>query len=122
MTSILDTIKKMLGVETDCDAFDTDIIVHINTALMTLNQLGVGTTTSFFISSSTETWSDFLGDLTELEMVKSYVYLKVKMLFDPSANGTVNESMTKLITEFEWRMMHQVEKNIITEEEVVEDE
>lgn len=114
MNSILDTIKKMLGVETDDDAFNTDIIVHINTALMTLNQLGVGPTESFFITGSAEEWGDFLTS-TDLEMVKSYIYLKVKMLFDPSGSATVQEAMARSITEFEWRLTHQVEKDIITE-------
>lgn len=121
MDSILDTIKKMLGVETDSDAFDTDIIVHINGALMTLNQLGVGPEDSFSISDSTETWGNLLGDLTTLELVKSYIYLKVRLIFDPPTNSTVHEAMARQITEFEERLKIQVEKNIIVEEDVVDD-
>ncbi|HAQ02994.1 MAG: Structural protein [Candidatus Moranbacteria bacterium GW2011_GWF1_36_4] len=121
MSSILDTIKKMLGVETDVDVFDTDIIVHINSALMTLNQLGVGPADSFFISDNTAEWDDFFGTVTELELVKSYIYLKVKMLFDTPTSSTVVEAMTRQITEFEWRLTAQVEKNIIPVEEVVDE-
>jgi hypothetical protein len=120
MNSILDTIKKMLGIEEI--AFDTDIIVHINTALMSLNQIGVGPTTCFSITGSTEEWDDFLAS-TELEMAKSYVYLKVKMLFDPSGSATVQEAMARSITEFEWRLRQQIEKDdvLVIEEEIVDE-
>lgn len=121
MTSILDTIKKMLGVETDNTAFDTDIIVHINSVFMTLFQLGVGPTECFTISDSTATWADFLSTATNLELVKSYIYLKVKLLFDPSASSTVDAAIARQITEFEWRLTAQAEPPSIVIETIPEE-
>lgn len=121
MDSILDTIKKMLGVEIDNDAFDTDIIIHINSALMTLNQIGVGPAECYVISSSTEKWSDFLGTNISLELVKSYIYQKVRLIFDPPTNSTLLEAMSRQITEFEWRLNVQAEKDLVFTEEVVDE-
>lgn len=102
--SILLTIKKMLGIEADYTPFDTDIIIHINSAMMVLRQLGVGPAGGFGITGSTEIWSDYLGDASMLEAVKSYVYLKVKMLFDPPASSSVMDAMKNQISEYEWRL------------------
>lgn len=109
MESILTSIKKLLGVQEDYDHFDTDIIIHINSALMTLNQLGIGPADGFFVSTDEQTWEDFLGESKKLEAVKSYIYLRVKLLFDPPANGTLVEAMNKQIAEFEWRLNNQAE-------------
>lgn len=109
MESILTSIKKLLGVQEDYDHFDTDIIIHINSALMTLNQLGVGPAEGFFITTDEQTWEDYLGESTRFEAVKSYIYLRVRMLFDPPANGTLVEAMNKQIAEFEWRLNNQAE-------------
>lgn len=100
--SILISIKKLLGIDAFCDHFDGDVLMHINSVLAILNQLGVGTP-GFIVTSNSETWSDFLAGSTELEFVKSYVFMKVKLLFDPPQSSAVIESMNRAISEFEWR-------------------
>jgi hypothetical protein len=104
MESILTSIKKLLGIEEEYEHFDPDIIMHINSALMVLTQLGVGPSGGFSIEDETSLWSDFLGDDTRFEAVKSYIHLKVKLLFDPPTNSAVIESINKSISEFEWRL------------------
>lgn len=104
MESILTTIKKLLGISEEYEHFDSDIIVHINSALMILTQLGVGPANGFSISDEMSLWSDFLGDDPRLEAVKTYIHLKVKLLFDPPTNSAVIESLNKSISELEWRL------------------
>lgn len=101
--SILNTIKKMLGLADDYTYFDTDIIVAINTALSELHQIGIGSE-PFAISGTTQVWSDFIGNNTVLEMAKSYVYLKAKMIFDPSANSTILKAQQDMLAEYAWRI------------------
>lgn len=101
--SILDTIKKMLGIEPDYDAFDTDIIVGINSALMALNQIGVGLD-GMRVTGRDETWETFLNDRDDLEAAKTYVYLKTKLGFDTPANAYVVDALQKQISEYEWRL------------------
>lgn len=103
--SILTSIKKLLGITEDYKHFDTDIIMHINSVFMILMQLGVGPTDGFSISDDSSVWSDFLSDETWLDGVKTYMYLRVRILFDPPQNGTLMNSMDKQISEFEWRCM-----------------
>lgn len=105
MESILASIKKMLGIAEEYEHFDMDLILHINSVLSILNQLGVGPPNGFSIADSTALWSDFITDVAKLEMVKSYVYLKVKLLFDPPSSSAVTESTNKLINELEWRIL-----------------
>lgn len=107
--SILETIKKMLGLNSDYEVFDTDIIVGINSAFMTLMQLGVGPKTGFSIQDKSATWEDFIGDRTDLEMVKQYVYLKTKLVFDPSMTTSINDIYKEQIQELEWRLNVQVD-------------
>lgn len=104
MESILTSIKKLLGITEDYDHFDPDIIMHINSAFMILTQLGVGPSEGFIIEDETTTWFDFVADNLKIEGVKSYVYLKVKLLFDPPTSGIVTESMNRMINELEWRL------------------
>lgn len=104
MESILTTIKKLLGIAEEYEHFDSDIIVHINSAFMILTQLGVGPAKGFSISDEMSLWSDFLGDDPRLEAVKTYIHLKVKLLFDPPTNSAVIESLNKSISELEWRL------------------
>lgn len=108
--SILDTIKQLLGIQSDYTAFDTDIIVHINSAFMALNQLGVGPTECFSIDGSGEEWAEFVDESIDLEAVKTYIYLKVRTIFDPPSSSVVMEAMNKNISELEWRLNVQVEK------------
>ena len=111
MESILTSIKKMLGIAEEYDPFDPNIIMHINSAIMSLTQIGVGPSEGFFIEDETAIWTDFINDATHLQAVKSYIYLKVKLLFDPPTNSSVIEAHQKLITEYEWRLNHAVEFN-----------
>lgn len=110
--SILLTIKKMLGIGEEYTNFDTDIIVHINTAIMVLRQLGVGPQDkAFTISSKDDKWSDFINDKDDLEGTKTYIYLKVRMVFDPPQHGPTQEAFKESIKEYEWRLSHQAEMN-----------
>lgn len=104
MESILTSIKKLLGIPEEVESFDMDIVMHINSVFSILTQLGVGPVMGFSISDSSATWADYLGDDSRIEMVKSYIYLKVRMMFDPSLTSTVNEAMTRNIAELEWRL------------------
>jgi hypothetical protein len=103
LDSILDTTKKMLGFDWDYTAFDLDIITHINSVFFTLQQLGVGPTTGFSIEDNTKTWAEFEAG-ENISAVKSYMYLKVRIVFDPPANSFTQEAMNKQATEYEWRL------------------
>ena len=102
--SILTSIKKMLGMEENYNVFDTDIIIHINTIFMTLNQLGVGPSSGFKIEDDSAIWSEYIDEDSDLEAVKTYIYLKVKLLFDPPLSSSVIEVMKQSIAELEWRL------------------
>lgn len=104
MESILTSIKKLLGISEDYDNFDADIIIHINSVFSILNQLGVGPTRCFYITDKASLWVDFLEDKTQIESVKSYVYLKVRLMFDPPQSSAAIESINKMISELEWRL------------------
>ena len=104
MESILTSIKKLLGITEEYDQFDPDIIMHINSVFMILTQLGVGPAEGFSIEDDTSVWSDFIQDIKKLESVKTYIYLKVKLAFDPPLSSPVIESMNRLINELEWRL------------------
>lgn len=104
MDSILTSIKKLLGIAEDYTHFDTDIIIHINSIFSILTQLGVGPETGFSIRDETASWTEFTQDDTTIEMVKTYVYLKVRLIFDPPANSSVTASIEKAISELEWRL------------------
>lgn len=99
----MNSIKKLLGVDIDCTDFDVDIITHINTVLSILTQIGIGPRTGFYITGTTEKWSDFVtGPMTQL--VQSYVYLKVRKMFDPAIQSTVATAIDQQISELEWRL------------------
>lgn len=104
MDSILISVKKMIGSTEDYSYFDPDLIMHINSTFMVLNQLGVGPADGFSITDENAVWSDYLPASPKLEAVKSYIYLKVKMLFDPPQSSSVMEAMKNQIAEFEWRL------------------
>ena len=106
MESILTSIKKLLGVDKDYTQFDDDIIMHINTVFLNLAQLGVGPAEGFVIEDDSSEWSDFVDvdNNAQLHAIKTYIYLKVKLLFDPPLSSTVIESMNHMISELEWRL------------------
>lgn len=106
--SILNTTKKMLGFDPDYTAFDTDITIHINTVFFSLTQLGVGPQQGFSIIGPNETWTSFIGtDL--IQAVKSYMYLRVRLLFDPPATSFAIDSMKTQAEKLEWMLNVQQE-------------
>lgn len=102
--SILTDTKKALGLAEDYTAFDPDIIMHINSVMSTLHQLGIGPPAGYAIINSGDTWDELIGDELRLNSVQSYMYLKVKMLFDPPSIGYVITAMEKMIEEATWRI------------------
>lgn len=105
MGSILTSIKKLLGIAETDTQFDTDIVIHINTVFSILTQLGVGPSSGFSIANKNTLWTDFLGATTNnLELVKSYVYLRVRLLFDPPQSSSVADAMERNAKELEWRI------------------
>jgi hypothetical protein len=132
MESILTSIKKLLGIAEDDISFDIDIIIFINSTLTILQQIGIGPSTGFSIIDKTQTWTDFIGTQTDslgnpinVESVKTYTYLKVRLVFDPPVNAFVVEAMERQIKELEWRLNALVDKPVppalpvIEEEEVI---
>lgn len=114
--SILSTIKKMLGIDPDYTNFDVDIILHINAVLALLTQLGVGPAEGYAIVDSSDTWADFIGSDPRLSMVQSYIYLKVRLLFDPPTSSAAMEATNRLVSELEWRLNVAVDPGDTTEE------
>jgi hypothetical protein len=115
MDSILNSVKKLLGIEPEVTHFDTDIILNINSVLMILSQLGIGPETGLFITDSTNTWVELLGERKDLEAVKTYIYVKVKILFDPPSSSFVMDSLERQITQLEWRLNVQAEGGVSSE-------
>lgn len=118
MDSILTSIKKLLGIAEEYDHFDPDIIMHINTVFSVLTQLGVGPSSGFSITDKTAVWSDYVKSDSRLEMLKSYMYLKVKLLFDPPLGTASIEAINRQISELEWRI--NVANDRFTETEKIE--
>lgn len=102
--SILNDTKKLLGIEADYPAFDLDILMHINSVFSTLHQLGVGPEEPFSIQDDKTDWSAFLGENKHINSVRSYIFLKVRLLFDPPATSFSQEAFKKQAEEYEWRL------------------
>lgn len=109
MESILTSIKKLLGITEEYEHFDADIIMHINSVFMILTQMGVGPSEGFVIEDETTTWFDYSRNTTSIEAVKTYIYLKVRLVFDPPSSSAVIESMNRTISELEWRLNASVD-------------
>lgn len=111
--SILTSVKKGVGglLEED-ESFDSDLILHINTVFSKLTQLGVGPNEGFSISDKSSTWNDFIGSDARMNMVKSFVILSVRMLFDPPTSGSVSKAFEEQIAEYEWRLNVQSESKV----------
>lgn len=103
MDSILLSVKKLLGIDAEYTVFDPDIIIHINTAFAVLNQLGVGPVEGFMIESENEVWDEYIMDFN-FTMVKTFVFFKVKLSFDPPSNTALLESMDRQLEELTWRL------------------
>lgn len=110
--SILTSVKKQCGLDEDYEQFDPEIISHINAVLMVLNQIGIGPEEGFVVEDESETWGDLLGDeatLQRMTAVKTYIGLRVRLIFDPPASSALLESMTRQANELEWRLNVQAE-------------
>ena len=116
MDSILTSIKKLLGITEDYVQFDDDIIIHINTIISMLTQVGVGSDLGFYITDKTAKWSDWLTDMTLLHPVKTYIHLRVRLIFDPPTNSAVTKSYEQTIKELEWRLFTAVDPPLVVEE------
>lgn len=120
--SILKSVKKLLGIN-DMDDFDQDIIIHINSSISILRQLGIGPIKGFYITGEDETYEDYLGeDSQEVPMVKQYLYCKVRKIFDPPTSGSVMSALEEQIKELEFRLNFQVDPENPFEEEMEEEE
>lgn len=123
MKSILGSIRKLIGGLAEAETpFDSDLILHINSVFDIVNQLGVGPKEPFQITDETETWDDFFSDSKVINMVKSYMYLKTKLLFDAPTTGVLHEAMERQVQEFEWRLQVAGDTTSATEEEVDPDD
>ena len=112
-SSILNTIKQLLGIDDTVTDFDQELIVLINTAMGTLRLLGVGSTTIFSISDSTVTWTQFLGSTKDFEIAKTYVHMKVRLAFDPPSISYVLTAYQQIISEIEFRLTVQADNAVI---------
>ena len=99
----------MLGVPKEYDAFDTDIVIHINSVFGTLNQLGVGPADGFRIKNPDTTWSEYLQDSKKFDAVKTFMYLKVRLLFDPPSSSAISATFERMISEYEFRLRVEAE-------------
>lgn len=104
MESILTSVKQYCGITEEDEAFDSDIVDHINSVFMDLHQLGVGPIEGFHIEDKTTLWTDFISDLNKFQAVKSYVKIRVKLLFDPPASSALLESLKQSADRWEWRL------------------
>lgn len=109
MDSILTSIKKMLGIPEEYDAFDVDIIMHINTVFMALRQMGIGPSEGFYIEDKSSTWDEFIENPIDGNAVKTYMYAKVRLIFDPPQNSAHIECLKQTVSEFEWRLHFNAE-------------
>ena len=115
--SILNSIKKMLGIYPTVAEFDSELMLHINSVLASLTQMGIGPSdTGYAITSSANTWTEFLSGDKRLESVKSYVYLKVRLIFDPPVQSSVIDAFEKQIKELEFRIYVTKDNDRIIEE------
>lgn len=112
---ILPSIKKLLGITEDYTEFDQDISMHIDSIFVTLNQLGVGPDEPFYLEEGTETWEMFMEDATNLRNVKSYIYLRARLLFDMPQNAFLVTAIEKQIKELEWRMTLQGREEVYSQ-------
>lgn len=117
MESILTSIKKLIGYDEADDSFDTDLIMHINSVLAILRQLGVGPSEGFRIKDESTTWDEFIPEEQFLDDVKTFVYLKVRLIFDPPQSSAMMDAMNRTLSELEWRINIAAEELISAEKE-----
>ena len=102
--SILKTIKQLIGCPDDFEQFDLDLMIHINSAFATLTHLGVGPKEGYRITGAYNVWSEFEDDSQKLSLIKDYVYIKTRLLFDPPTSGSLMDSLKEQLKEMEWRL------------------
>lgn len=115
--SILNHVKDAAGVNTDDSAFDGELVMHINSVFMILRQIGIGPETPFFIEDDSATWDEFTEDDKILPMIRSYVTLKVRTLFDPPTSSALMEAINSTIAEYEWRLQIEADEYKVEEDE-----
>lgn len=104
MDSILTSVKKIIGISEEDESFDVDLIMHINSIILVLDQLGLESASRFTITDKNATWNDLFSDGEVIEPVKSYIALRVRMIFDPPNSSAVAEAIKNTIAELEWRI------------------
>lgn len=107
--SILISIKKLLNIDPIDTAFDSDLVMLINGEFMTLLQIGIGPEAGYSISGPDDQWLDFSSNQRLIEAVRTFIYLRVRMIFDPPASSVVADAINNRIAELEWRLNHQAE-------------
>lgn len=112
MDSILISIKKLLGITEEDTSFDTDIVIHINSVFSELTQIGFGPKEGYFITGKDNLWSEVIQDKKTLEMIKTYIYLKVKIIFDPPLSSSTLETYKQEVQRYEWRINSEVESKL----------
>lgn len=108
--SIFESVKKVLGLLGDDSSFDQDILLHINSVVSTLRQLGLSIPSDFYVRDDVQTWRDLLGEFRDLDLVKSYMTMKVRLMFDPPSSSFGLKSMEEMVKEYEWRI------NVLTDQ------
>lgn len=109
-SSILNDVKEAIGIMPDYTVFDQTLIMHINSVFMILHQMGVGPDAGFRLSSGNETWDEFMPSSNiDFESVKSYICMKVRLLFDPPSSSSHMDCIKQAIQEFEWRLNFESE-------------
>lgn len=114
MESILTSIKKLLSITEDCTDFDPDVIMHINAVFDDLKQIGVGPPEGFYIENKETTWDEYIADPTKYQRVKSYMYAKVRLMFDPPQNSAHLTALKEQVAEYEWRLNFDAENSSAT--------
>lgn len=114
MESILESVKSYLGVMSDTEAYDTDILMSINAIMVVLNQFGIGPKNAFVVTGSSQTWSDLLGE-DPIGGVVEYVCMRVRLLFDPPSNNQIMAALKEQISEFEWRILAEADRKALEE-------
>lgn len=112
--SILKSTKKILNIPEDYNAFDLEVLTMINSAFSDLNDLGVGPKAGFVVNDDTSVWSDFTEDVVQQNSIRTYVYLKARLLFDPPATSFHIKAMEDQIKELGWRINVRRESNVVT--------
>ena len=108
--SIFNSVKKVVGLLGDDGSFDEDILLHINSVVSTLRQLGLSIPADFYVRDDVQTWQDLLGEFRDLDLVKSYMAMKVRLMFDPPPSSFGLKSMEEMVKEYEWRI------NVLTDQ------